>query len=115
MLIFFLKYILEKDILLIGINSVCGTIDEVANVSRKNNKYIDTLHIRQIYPVHKNIEEIINQYKSVYVVEHNYNGQLKNVLQSNLSLNTTINSILKYDGDIMYVHEILEILEKGGN
>ncbi len=103
----------EKDILLIGINSVCGTIDRVAEELLEKNININTLHIRQIFPVSKDIESIINCYKKVYVVEHNHNKQLKLVLESNLNLNKNLFSILKYNGDIFYVKEIIDEIEKG--
>lgn len=101
----------EKNILLVGINSVCGTIDEVSKLQKNMN--IDTLHIRQIFPVSKDIESIINSYKKVYVVEHNYNEQLKTVLINNLDLINKPESILKYNGDIIYCQEIIEHLKKG--
>lgn len=101
----------KKDILLIGINSVCGTIDEVSN-ELKDKKNIDTLHIRQIYPVSKEIENIILQYNKVYVIEHNYNAQLKTVLENHLQLNQKLNSIRKYNGDIIYVDEIINRLNQ---
>ncbi|MBF0714874.1 2-oxoacid:acceptor oxidoreductase subunit alpha [Gemelliphila palaticanis] len=100
--------------ILIGINSVCGTIDNVANILNLEDNIYDTLHIRQIFPVHNDLENILNSYENIYVVEHNYNGQLKNVLLNNLNINKKVDSILKYNGDILYTHEIIDSI-KGGN
>lgn len=100
--------------ILIGINSVCGTIDNVANTLNLEDSIYDTLHIRQIFPVHNDLENILNSYENIYVVEHNYNGQLKNVLLNNLNINKKVDSILKYNGDILYTHEIIDSI-KGGN
>ncbi|MBF0713437.1 2-oxoacid:acceptor oxidoreductase subunit alpha [Gemella sp. GH3] len=109
----FNEFSLDKNILLIGINSVCGTIDEAAQKLNNANIGTDTLHIRQIYPVSKELETIINNYKQVYVVEHNYNAQLNTVLSNNLDINNKLKSILKYNGDIMYAREIVREIKKG--
>ncbi|MBU0278296.1 MULTISPECIES: 2-oxoacid:acceptor oxidoreductase subunit alpha [unclassified Gemella] len=105
----------ENNILLIGINSVCGTIDEVSSLLKEKNISVDTLHIRQIFPVSSKIEDIINKYKNVYVVEHNYNAQLKTILEANLDLAKKLNSIRKYNGDIFYCHEIIEEITREEN
>lgn len=112
-------YVLNKNfynsnILLIGINSVCGTIDEVSKMCEAENILIDTLHLRQIYPIHSTLKDILENYQEIYVVEHNYNAQLKNVINNSLSLNKKIKSILKYNGDIFYPYEIIEAIKKGG-
>lgn len=105
----------DRNILLIGINSICGTIDEAAKKLNRKNMGVDTIHIRQLFPVSKELEKIINSYKQIYVVEHNYNKQLNTVLSNNLNLSNELKSILKYNGDIMYAREIVEKIEKGDN
>lgn len=110
---FYNKHNEEKYILLVGINSVCSTIDEVSRILKKENIFCDTLHIRQIFPVDKNIKKIMSMYKKVYIVEHNHNAQLKTVLQNNLKLDFELDSIRKYSGEIFYTHEIIDELKKG--
>lgn len=85
----------------------------MSRILKKENIFCDTLHIRQIFPVDKNIKKIMSMYKKVYIVEHNHNAQLKTVLQNNLKLDFELDSIRKYSGEIFYTHEIIDELKKG--
>lgn len=101
-----------SEFLLIGINSVCGIIDDVAEKLKLEGIFADTLHLRQIYPISPNIEDILKKYKKIYVVEHNHNQQLKNVIVNSVKDKYNFSSILKYDGDIFYPFQIIEKIKE---
>ena len=71
---------------------------------------IDTMHIRQIYPVAQPIRDTFDKYRKIYIVEHNHNKQLRTVIASKYHNSEKIGSLLKYDGDIYYTHELVEQL-----
>ena len=38
---------------------------------------IDTMQIRQIYPVAQAVRDTFDKYRKIYIVEHNHNKQLR--------------------------------------
>ena len=100
----------EKDILLVGVNSTYGVLNKAAKQLQEQGMKIDTMHIRQIYPVAQPIRDAFDKYRKIYIVEHNHNKQLRTVIASKYHNSEKIGSLLKYDGDIYYTHELVEQL-----
>jgi len=104
------EYNVEKDILLVGINSTYGVLNKVAKELKEQGMNIDTMHLRQIYPVAQKVKDTFDKYRKVYIVEHNSNKQLRTVISSKYHNSDKISSLLKYNGDIYYTHELIEQL-----
>ena len=100
----------EKDILLVGVNSTYGVLNKAAKQLQEQGMKIDTMHIRQIYPVAQPIRDAFDKYRKIYIVEHNHNKQLRTVIASKYHNSEKIGSLLKYNGDIYYTHELVEQL-----
>ena len=104
------EYNEEKDILLVGVNSTYGVINKAAKQLKEQGMKIDTMQIRQIYPVAQEIRDTFDKYRKVYIVEHNHNKQLRTVIASKYHNSDKLSSLLKYDGDIYYTHQLVEQL-----
>ena len=104
------EYNVEKDILLVGINSTYGVLNKAAKELKEQGMNIDTMHLRQIYPVAQKVKDTFDKYRKVYIVEHNSNKQLRTVISSKYHNSDKISSLLKYNGDIYYTHELIEQL-----
>lgn len=103
----------EKDILLVGINSTYGVLRNTAEILNSEGYKIDSIGLRQIYPVSKKLKILFDKYRKIYVVEHNHNSQLRSVLTTKYNDISKFESILKYNGDIFYTHEVIEAIKKG--
>ena len=104
------EYNEEKDILLVGINSTYGVLNKAAKQLKEQGMNIDTMHLRQIYPVAQKVKDTFDKYRKIYIVEHNSNKQLRTVISSKYHNSEKISSLLKYNGDIYYTHELIEQL-----
>ena len=103
----------EKDILLVGVNSTYGVLNKAAKQLKEQGMKIDTMQIRQIYPVAQEIRDTFDKYRKVYIVEHNHNKQLRTVIASKYHNSDKLGSLLKYDGDIYYTHQLVaQLLEE---
>ncbi|MGX7069309.1 2-oxoacid:acceptor oxidoreductase subunit alpha [Gemella bergeri] len=103
----------EKDILLVGVNATYGVLNKAAKQLKEQGMKIDTMQIRQIYPVAQEIRDTFDKYRKIYIVEHNHNKQLRTVIASKYHNSHKLGSLLKYDGDIYYTHQLIEqILEE---
>lgn len=103
----------EKDILLVGINSTYGVLRNTAEILNSEGYKIDSIGLRQIYPVSKKLKILFDKYRKIYVVEHNHNAQLRSVLTTKYNDISKFESILKYNGDIFYTYEVIEAIKKG--
>ncbi|MFP4925074.1 2-oxoacid:acceptor oxidoreductase subunit alpha, partial [Staphylococcus pseudintermedius] len=77
--------------------------------------HINHLQIRQLHPFPTEvIQDAVDKAKKVVVVEHNYQGQLANIIKMNVNLGDKLIKQTKYDGTPFLPHEIedkgLEIL-----
>lgn len=88
------------DLLVIGMGSTGGTIDEAR--SRLNSSGIATNHVtvRQIHPFPaEQLAAYIQQAKAVAVVENNATAQLAAQIKLHVGHGDKIKSVLKYDGN----------------
>jgi 2-oxoglutarate ferredoxin oxidoreductase subunit alpha len=89
----------NPDILIVGMSSLGGTIDEAR--SRLDREGIRTNHmtIRQIFPFPTEmVRPYIEQAKVVMVVENNATGQLADQIKLHAGCMDKIKNFLKYDG-----------------
>ena len=71
----------DGDVLVIGWGSTYGALTAATERMRKDGLKVGHLHIRYLYPLQKNIGEILKRYKHVMVFEMNM-GQLCSMLRS---------------------------------
>ncbi|HEC2158115.1 2-oxoglutarate ferredoxin oxidoreductase subunit alpha [Staphylococcus delphini] len=105
----------DADILYLGFISTKGAIQEGASRLEQQGHRINHLQIRQLHPFPiEVIQDAVDKAKKVVVVEHNYQGQLANIIKMNVNLGDKLVKQTKYDGTPFLPHEIedkgLEIL-----
>ncbi|WP_145115132.1 2-oxoacid:acceptor oxidoreductase subunit alpha [Staphylococcus argensis] len=99
----------EADILYLGFISTKGAIQEGAERLEEQGIKVNHLQIRQLHPFPKDVvQEAVNKAKKVVVVEHNYQGQLSNILKMNVAIGDKLINQTKYDGTPFLPHEIEE-------
>ncbi len=105
----------EADILYVGFISTAGAIEEAISRLDQQNVKVNHIQIRQLHPFPTDVvQEAFNKAKKVVVAEHNYQGQLSNIIKMNINHQNKIINQTKYDGTPFLPHEIedkaLEIL-----
>ncbi|PCF49107.1 2-oxoacid:acceptor oxidoreductase subunit alpha [Staphylococcus delphini] len=105
----------DADILYLGFISTKGAIQEGASRLEQQGHRINHLQIRQLHPFPTEvIQDAVDKAEKVVVVEHNYQGQLANIIKMNVNLGDKLVKQTKYDGTPFLPHEIedkgLEIL-----
>ncbi|PCF49687.1 2-oxoacid:acceptor oxidoreductase subunit alpha [Staphylococcus delphini] len=105
----------DADILYLGFISTKGAIQEGSSRLEQQGHRINHLQIRQLHPFPTEvIQDAVDKAKKVVVVEHNYQGQLANIIKMNVNLGDKLVKQTKYDGTPFLPHEIedkgLEIL-----
>ncbi|GEP78268.1 2-oxoacid:acceptor oxidoreductase subunit alpha [Staphylococcus carnosus] len=97
----------EADILYIGFISTKGAIQEGKARLENQGVKVNHLQIRQLHPFPAEIvQEAVDKAKKVVVVEHNYQGQLANILKMNVNVHGKLIKQTKYDGTPFLPHEI---------
>jgi 2-oxoglutarate ferredoxin oxidoreductase subunit alpha len=89
----------DADIILLGMGSTRGIIEEVAEKLENEGIRVGQLLIQQLHPLP--VEELEPHLlgKFVISVENNYNGQLLNWVKQHLPIHKTSASITQYDGN----------------
>lgn len=105
----------EGDVLLVGWGSTRGPIREAVGRARAAGRSVSALHLRYIMPFQPGIQEILDSFGHVFVVEMNDQdqqgrGQLGARLRSACS-HPDIRGITKTDGLSFKVREILQQME----
>ncbi|WP_353419122.1 2-oxoacid:acceptor oxidoreductase subunit alpha [Staphylococcus delphini] len=105
----------DADILYLGFISTKGVIQEGSSRLEQQGHRINHLQIRQLHPFPTEvIQDAVDKAEKVVVVEHNYQGQLANIIKMNVNLGDKLVKQTKYDGTPFLPHEIedkgLEIL-----
>lgn len=99
----------EADILYIGFISTKGAIQEGKARLEDEGIKVNHLQIKQLHPFPTQIvQEAVDKAKKVVVVEHNYQGQLANILKMNVNVHQKLINQTKYDGTPFLPHEIEE-------
>ncbi|TVY10579.1 2-oxoacid:acceptor oxidoreductase subunit alpha [Paenibacillus cremeus] len=103
----------EPDMLIIGMGSIGGTIDEAR--TRLASKGMKTNHItvRLLHPFPvEEIKPYLEKAKSVVVVENNATAQLASLIKLNVGYADKIKSLLKYDGNPFLPAEITKYCQE---
>ncbi|MBW7460162.1 2-oxoacid:acceptor oxidoreductase subunit alpha, partial [Paenibacillus sepulcri] len=97
----------EADLLVIGMGSTGGTIDEARTRLDKDGHTINHITIRQIHPFPT---DLVNSYmqsaKKVVVLENNATAQLASQVKLHVGQAEKIHSLLKYDGNPFLPSEV---------
>lgn len=97
----------EADILYVGFISTAGAIDEAISRLDHQGAKVNHIQIRQLHPFPSDVvQEAFNKAKKVVVAEHNYQGQLSNIIKMNINHQNKIINQKKYDGTPFLPHEI---------
>ncbi|MDT3994130.1 2-oxoacid:acceptor oxidoreductase subunit alpha, partial [Mammaliicoccus fleurettii] len=76
----------EADILYVGFISTAGAIDEAISRLDHQGAKVNHIQIRQLHPFPSDVvQEAFNKAKKVVVAEHNYQGQLSNIIKMNIN------------------------------
>lgn len=108
----------EPDLLIIGMGSTGGTIDEARERLAKEGYRTNHITVRQIHPFPADLlKPHLAAAKRIAVVENNATAQLAGLIRMNAGFADKIASILKYDGTPFLPREIhqkcKEVLEDG--
>ena len=96
----------EAEILVIGFISTYGAIDEA--ISRVDAK-VNHIQIRQLYPLPVDqLMRYVAKAQKVLIVEHNYRGQLTQLVKSETNIHDKLDTLTKYDGKPFKPKEIEE-------
>ncbi|ORI05075.1 2-oxoglutarate ferredoxin oxidoreductase subunit alpha [Mammaliicoccus sciuri] len=97
----------EADILYVGFISTAGAIEEAISRLDQQNVKVNHIQIRQLHPFPSDVvQEAFNKAKKVVVAEHNYQGQLSNIIKMNINHQNKIINQTKYDSTPFLPHEI---------
>ncbi|WP_026674209.1 2-oxoacid:acceptor oxidoreductase subunit alpha [Alkalihalobacterium bogoriense] len=89
----------EADLLIVGINSTRGTINEAMPRLEADGIKVNHAQIRLLHPFPtEELQPLMDKAKKVVVVENNGTAQLANIIKMNVG-GTKIESLLKYDGN----------------
>jgi 2-oxoglutarate ferredoxin oxidoreductase subunit alpha len=80
-------------------------------LEKLNLKDTAFLHFSQVYPISDSAEKCLKNAEKVINIELNYTGQLGRLLKREFGIEMN-DSILKYDGRVFAVEEIIEKIEK---
>jgi 2-oxoglutarate ferredoxin oxidoreductase subunit alpha len=96
----------DYELLIIGVGSTAGLIDEAMERLQAEGKKVAHLHIKALnpFPV-KSVQSYVDRAKKVLVVENNATGQLKNIMRFN-GIQGEFQSQTKYDGNPYIPSEI---------
>src|SRR5690606_26406785 len=99
----------EPDLLIIGIGSTGGTIDEARERLHKDGVKTNHATIRLVHPFPaEELAPYVEKAKQVVVVENNATAQLANQIKLHVGQADKIRNILKYDGNPFLPKEIYQ-------
>jgi 2-oxoglutarate ferredoxin oxidoreductase subunit alpha len=97
----------EADLLIIGVNSTYGTIQEALGRLEADGVKVNHAHIRQLMPFPtEQLKEQMEKAKKVVVVENNATGQLTSLVKMNVGYSEKLVHFGKYDGNPFLPTEI---------
>ncbi|WP_432371057.1 2-oxoacid:acceptor oxidoreductase subunit alpha [Staphylococcus chromogenes] len=97
----------EVDVLFIGFISTKGAIEEGVQRIKEAGHTAAHMQIRQLHPFPtETVQNAVNKAQKVIVVEHNYQGQLANIIKMNIQLGDKLINQTKYDGTPFLPKEI---------
>ncbi|PTF29868.1 2-oxoacid:acceptor oxidoreductase subunit alpha [Staphylococcus chromogenes] len=97
----------KVDVLFIGFISTKGAIEEGVQRIKDAGHTAAHMQIRQLHPFPtETVQNAVNKAQKVIVVEHNYQGQLANIIKMNVQLGDKLIKQTKYDGTPFLPKEI---------
>jgi 2-oxoglutarate ferredoxin oxidoreductase subunit alpha len=98
---------------IIGCGSTFGPIREAMEQLKDFGIATKFLQIRTLWPfLDKELGDFISSCKHVFVVDNNYEGQLAQLLYSQVKTNKELQNILKYSGDTFQPKDIVHPIRK---
>jgi 2-oxoglutarate ferredoxin oxidoreductase subunit alpha len=96
----------NPDLLVVGVGSTIGVIDEALERLSAEGKSVGHAHIRVLSPFPtETLQKYVDKAKKVVVIENNATGQLRHLMQF-FGVKGEFSSKLKYDGNPYLPHEI---------
>ena len=101
------------DIGIIGCGSTLGPIQEAMKQLFDSGIETKYMQIRTLWPfLHTEVENFINGCERIYVVDNNFEGQLKHLIMSQVNHKDKMESILNYSGQTIRPQEISGFIQK---
>ncbi|TCS83205.1 2-oxoacid:acceptor oxidoreductase subunit alpha [Tepidibacillus fermentans] len=101
----------EADVLLVGFGSTYGVIQEAKKSLEKRGINVTHVHVKRLTPFDLSLKDYVLGAKTVIVIENNYTGQLKRLMQMELNTGKELKSITKYDGNPFTLREVMEQID----
>ncbi len=102
----------EADLLVVGVNSTRGTIEEAMPRLEADGVKVNLAQIRLLHPFPKDeLQALMNKAKKVVVVENNATAQLANIIKMNVG-GEKIENVLKYDGNPFLPAELHQVCKE---
>ncbi|MET3288589.1 2-oxoacid:acceptor oxidoreductase subunit alpha [Brevibacillus fluminis] len=90
----------DADVLVVGINSLGGTIEEAKGRLEQEGLKVNHAQIRLVHPFPTDVlKPYVDKAKHVVVVENNATGQIADLIKLNVGSAEKVKSVLKYDGN----------------
>jgi 2-oxoglutarate ferredoxin oxidoreductase subunit alpha len=102
----------DFDLLLVGVGSTSGIIDEAMERLQAEGQKIGHLHIKALSPFPTaSVQSYVDRAKKVLVIENNATGQIKNIMRFN-GIKGDFLSQVKYDGNPFIPAEIYNFIKE---
>lgn len=103
----------KADILIVGINSTRGAIEEAIPLLENEGLKVNHAHIRLVHPFPvEQMKPLMESAEKIAVVEQNATGQLASIMKASAGYAEKIENILKYDGNPFLPSEVYENIAK---
>ncbi|WP_281887529.1 2-oxoacid:acceptor oxidoreductase subunit alpha [Paenibacillus sp. YYML68] len=103
----------NPDLLIIGMGSIGGTIDEARGRLTKEGIKTNHVTVRLLHPFPvEDLKPLIEKAKQVVVVENNATGQLAQLIKLNVGHADKVKSMLKYNGNPFLPAEITNFCQE---
>ncbi len=100
----------KADTLIIGWGGTYGTITDARNTLADEGIAIDQIHLEYLSPFPKNLKQVLENYKNIFVAELNL-GQLAFLIQGKFAIK--VKQINKVKGQPFKVGELVDAIRKG--
>ncbi|MFD2171515.1 2-oxoacid:acceptor oxidoreductase subunit alpha [Tumebacillus lipolyticus] len=102
----------DYELLLIGIGSTAGLIEEAMERMHADGKKVAHLHVKALNPFPtKSVQSYVDRAKKILVIENNATGQLLNIMRFN-GIKGDFQSQVKYDGNPYVPSEIYNFVKE---
>lgn len=101
----------ESDVLLVGFGSTYGVIQEAKNKLAAKGFNVTHTQVKRLTPFDTDLKDYVLGSKKVVVIENNYTGQLKRLLQMELNTGKELEGVVKYDGNPFTLKEVMDQLD----